>query len=120
MEIQTGVFCVCAAPFDFVLPCRIVKKKSFMFVGKLRLAETGLYWRSEGKISGPHMVVFLFCFHAPFLSKTPELLLNVIHAVDALKAQYVLFSHFLHQNNNKRQEFDGVHCFHFYTFSLFI
>lgn len=55
---------------------QIVKKKkkvSFMFVGKPRLAETGLYWRSERQISSQHWLCF-FC-HALAPAETPEPLL---------------------------------------------
>lgn len=44
-----------------------------MFVGKLRLAETGLYWRSKGQISSQH---WLF-FYALALAETPKSLLLV-------------------------------------------
>lgn len=36
----------------------LIKEISLMFVGKLRLAETGLYWRSEGQISSQHWLLF--------------------------------------------------------------
>lgn len=84
-ELCDRLFCcfiVYVQPPLALWPCQLFmtdrkkkkKKVSFMFVGKLRLAETRLYWRSERQISSQHWT-FVFLFHAWAPAESPEPLL---------------------------------------------